>query len=317
VRALVVGYGSVGRRHVDNLRACGAKELVVQRPSGASQPQATEGLRFVSTLAEGLACKPDLAVIASPSSAHAEALEFLLHDGVPCYVEKPPVTSAAAADRVAMALAAADGLVTITGCNLRFLPSLRRLRDRVREGLIGAPVRASFQAGQWLPDWRPGRDYRETYSAHTAHGGGVIFDLIHELDCARWMFGEFDEVRALSGKLSRLEIDSEDVACILLARRDGPLVSVSLDYVSRKPVRRYDIVGDEGTLTWDLGAKELTLGTPAGVQMLDRDPMNFDIASTYLAAMREFVEAVRSGRKASPDLADGLATTRLALRAKV
>ena len=67
---------------------------------------------------------------------------------------------------------------------------------------------------------------------------------------------------------------------------------------------------------WDLGEKELTLGAASGVQVLDRDPANFDMAPTYVAAMREFVDAVRSGRRASPDLADGLASVRLALRAK-
>jgi predicted dehydrogenase len=305
MRALIVGHGSAGQRHADNLRACGISEHFVVRSSGARED-----------LARGISSRPDLAVIASASSAHADALVLLLEAGIPCYVEKPAVTSAADVERVAGLLAARKPLVTLSGCNLRLLPSLRSLHAALGAGRIGRVVRASLQAGQWLPDWRPGRDYRQTYSAHAAQGGGVIFDLIHELDCARWLFGEFDEVRALSGKLSGLEIDAEDAACILLGRRGGPLVSVSLDYVCRRPVRRYEVVGDEGTLTWDLGAKELTLGTASGVEVLDRDPANFDVAATYLAAMREFVDAVRAGRGASPDLADGLASVRLALRAK-
>ncbi len=315
MRALVIGYGSIGRRHAESLRDCdGVSELVCVRSSGKSD--ALNGARVVSSVAEGIAGKPDLAVIANASAAHAETLVTLLSAGVPCYAEKPAVTKEKDALRIETLLAQHADVATLSGCNLRFLPSLRRMHDAIRSGAVGKPVRASLQAGQWLPDWRPGRDYRETYSAHAAQGGGVIFDLIHELDAARWFFGEFDEVRALSGKLSRLEIDAEDTACILLGRRGGPIVSVSLDYVSRRRVRRYEVVGEEGTLTWDLGAMELTLATHSGVEILDRDPASFDVGATYLAAMREFVGAVRAGRRASPDLADGLATVRLALRAK-
>jgi predicted dehydrogenase len=313
VRALIVGFGSAGRRHARNLRACGVGEIVAcARSRGAGEER---GVRFVASVAQGIAAGLDLAIVANASSGHAAALVALLKARVPCYVEKPAVTNRKDAERIRKLLGKSR-VVTLSGCNLRFLPSLRRLRDAVASGAIGRPVRASLQAGQWLPDWRPGRDYRKSYSARATRGGGVIFDLIHELDAARWLFGEFGEVRALKSKLSRLEIDAEDAACILLGRRGGPLVSVGLDYVARRPLRRYEIVGDEGTLTWDLGAKRLVLDTAARTRVLDRDPASFDVAATYLAAMREFVGAVRSGRRASPDLADGLATTRLALKAR-
>jgi predicted dehydrogenase len=315
VRALIVGYGSIGRRHCENLQACGASDIVVVRPRGRPG-DAPARLAFVGSVKEALQRAPDVAVVASPSAAHAEALFALLEARVPCYVEKPAVTAAADLERLSGMLAGAAGLVTMSGCNLRFLPSLERLRDAVKRGVVGKPVRASLQAGQWLPDWRPGRDYRATYSASGAQGGGVLFDLIHELDAARWLFGEFEEVRALGGKLSSLEIDAEDTACVLLGRRGGPVVAVGLDYVSRQRVRRYEIVGDEGTLTWDLAAMRLTLAKCSGTETLDALDENFDVARTYKTAMEAFVTAVRSRKAASPDLADGLASVTLALRVK-
>jgi predicted dehydrogenase len=169
-----------------------------------------------------------------------------------------------------------------------------------------------LQAGQWLPDWRPGRDYRATYSARAQSGGGVIFDLIHEIDAARWLFGEFDQLRSMSAKSSRLAIDAEDSAGILLGRRGGPLVSIGLDYVARPPIRRYEVFGDEGTLTWDLRAHQLTRGE----EVLEADPRSFDLAASYRAAMAEFLSAIKQSRAASPDLADGLNSIDLALQAK-
>jgi hypothetical protein len=317
VRALVVGYGSIAQRHLENLRALGSiREFVVLRPQGRAHG-APPQLRFVTDISEALAAKPDFAVIASPSSAHIEALVPLLEARTPCYVEKPPVTTAQDAARLRVLMSSQrPPPVTLTGCNLRFLPSLRRMRELLRSGVIGQPVRATLQAGQWLPDWRPGRDYRVSYSAKASAGGGVVFDLIHEIDAARWLFGEFDEVRSLAGKFSQLEIDTEDTACLLLGKRTGPIVMVGLDYVSRSRVRRYEVVGDGGTLTWDLAATRLELTTPTRSEVLDADAASFDVAATYMAALREFVSAVGRGAPTSQDLLDGLASTELALRAK-
>lgn len=314
MRALVVGYGSIARRHISNLRALGVEDLLVYRPQG--QPSnAPEGLRFVGDLREGMAAKPDFAVVASPSGAHIDALVPLLQANVACYVEKPPVTAMKDVRRLHKLLKEC-ATVTLTGCNLRFLPSLRRMREAIRAGMIGAPVRASLQAGQWLPDWRPNTDYRRSYSGKLSAGGGVLFDLIHEIDAARWLFGEFDRVLALEGKLSCLEIDAEDTACVLLGRPQGPLVTIGLDYVARQRIRRYDVVGDKATLTWDLSDRRLTLTTAVRTETLAATAADFDVDATYRSAMDEFLSAVKTGAATSQDLLDGLATTELALRAK-
>jgi hypothetical protein len=307
VRALVVGYGSIARRHIESLRAVAeGVEIFVYRPSG---PPADVRLRFVESLEQALEAKPAMAVVASPTATHTESLLPLLKAGIPCYVEKPPVASRVELEQ----LRALKSLpITLTGCNLRFLASLKRLREAARSGAIGTPVRATLQAGQWLPDWRPGTDYRTCYSADARRGGGVILDLIHEIDAARWLFGEFDEVHAVSGKLSRLEIQAEDSAVVALGRKQGPLVAVGLDYVAKPPIRRYEIFGDEGTLTWDLVHGELR----KGAEVLDAEPANFDVRATYRAAMREFVSAVYAGRPTTQDLLDGLRSAELALRAK-
>lgn len=312
--ALVVGFGSIARRHLRNLRALGVEDLLVYRPQGRPANGA-EGPRFVRDLREGMAAEPQLAVIASPSAAHVEALVPLLEAGIPCYVEKPPVTTAVDVQRLRKLLAE-KSVVTLTGCNLRFLPSLRRLRDAIRDGSIGTPVRASLQAGQWLPDWRPQVDYRSSYSARASDGGGVLFDLIHEIDMARFLFGEFDQVLALKGRLSGLQLDAEDTACVLLGKPRGPLVAVGLDYVARQRIRRYDVVGDQGTLVWDLAERRLTVTTARGTTTLTAADADFDVDGTYRSAMGEFVVAAKSGAATSQDLLDGLATTELALRAR-
>ena len=242
---------------------------------------------------------------------------MLMTHGIPCYVEKPVVASWDQLTDVETVLRALPGRpVTLTGCNLRLLPSLDRLRDLLRDGCIGRPVRASLQVGQWLPDWRPGQDYRQSYSAESAQGGGAVLDLIHELDMVRWLFGDFEQVRALGGHHSRLEIRSEDCVVIALDRPGGPVVSVGMDYVARRAVRRYEIIGEEGTLVWDLSARRLELQTAGTVEEIDCGAAAFDIAATYPLTMQMFSEAVVSGESLEQDIQEGLRSARLALRVK-
>ena len=134
---------------------------------------------------------------------------------------------------------------------------------------------------------------------------------------ARWLFGEFDKVMALSGKLSSLDIAAEDTACILLGKNQGgPFVVVSLEYVSRKPVRRYEIVGDQGTLVWDLGSRRLELISQECTDVIECGEHGFDVANTYIMAMSEFLDCVRQGRSTTQDIHEGLKSVELALRAK-
>lgn len=320
MRGLIIGFGSIGKRHAENLRRLQPNlDLLVLRRGEMHDPvERAVGSIRVQQLDDALRAELDFAIIANPSSRHVDVLVPLLEAGVACYVEKPVVTTPRDLERVEEVLGNLKRApVTLVGCNLRFLPSLKLLRQLLVQGKIGQPVRASLQAGQWLPDWRPHQDYRESYCADSARGGGVIFDLIHEIDAARWLLGEFEQVRAMAGKFSQLEIATEDTACILLGKSNGgPIAAISLDYVSRQRMRRYEIVGDAGTLAWDLAAQTLELITPVGVEAIDAGAAGYDVGQTYLQAMTEFLRCVREGLPTSQELQDGLHSTALALRAR-
>lgn len=321
LNVLVAGTGSIGRRHVSSIRTLEPdSRLILLRASGAEDDYSREiGATVVADFGAAARLAPDCIVVATPSFLHTDLVVEALAAGLPAYVEKPVVTNAADLERVAAALARrspADGpLATMCGCNLRFLPSLRAVRDRVRGGAIGRVVRASFQVGQWLPDWRPHADYRLSYSALAARGGGVVLDLVHELDAARWILGDFDRLVALGGHRSHLEIDAEDVAVIALSRDAGPVVAVGLDYIARVPIRRYEFIGEEGTLCWELPARRIELQSTLGAQPVNLDATAYDVSATYLTAMREFLEAVRTHQITSQDLGDGLRSAALAIRA--
>lgn len=317
MRAYITGHGSIARRHADNLRTLVPEAEILLQHTDRELSGALSEARMVRSASEAIEYGVDFAIVASATAIHPEALMSLIPAAVPMYVEKPVVGDRESLDLISATLEEHSYTApTIVGCNLRFLPSLRALQSDVVGGRLGRVVRGLFEAGQWLPDWRPGRDYRSGYSAHSAQGGGVVLDLVHEIDAARWLLGEFDSVTSDLAHRSTLDLQAEDTAGILMSRRSGPLAIVSLDYVSRRPIRRYSIVGEEGTLIWSLADKTLTLHSPTGVEHVPQPDSAFDVSSTYAAAMKEFLEAVHGGHETSQPLSEGIRSVDLALRSK-
>ncbi len=329
MHTLLIGTGAIGQRHLRHLRelAPNGTYTFLRRDHVARGIDATYSPRIVTDLDEALDLSPDFAIVASPSAHHVDVLPKLIGANIPLYVEKPIVISRVEVEAVHAALAGADpGVPRLSGFNFRYLPSLERLRSLIAGGAVGRPVRAHLTAGQWLPDWRPQSDYRESYSAQRALGGGVLFDLIHEIDICRWWFGTPQECRAMIGRFSRLQMDVEDCCTALLGFSGGPLVSIGLDYVARQRLRRYEVIGDEGTAIWDLRERRLVVERSGGVvEVVTSDPDDFDVAKTYPTALFEIVAGIRSfwetgrwpaGLLSRQDLASGLESSQLAIRLK-
>lgn len=318
MRVFVTGAGSIAKRHVHNLVLLAAPCRIVVL---TSQPENRFGnwsidpsiLDVVNSFDEGLAQAPDAVIIASASSMHGRELNAVLERGLPVLVEKPLLTAWQDWDNIASRLDHAHA-ASVLGCNLRYLPALHQLRESLACGIAGRIVRAHLEVGQWLPDWRPTRDFTQSYSANPAAGGGVVFDLVHEIDMALWLMGDLQLVAARGGHLSNLPIAACDTAVALLESQDGTPVTVSLDYVSRAPARRYVFVGDLGTLVFDLQAKNLALHNADGIRALCTDPADFDMSATYQAEMAEWLRAIQgvSPISVSP-LIEGRRATRLML----
>lgn len=329
LHTLVIGTGAIGQRHMRHLRELAPEGTFtfLRRDRSPREIDRTYAPRIATSLDEAMDHRPDLAIVASPSANHIDVLPRLIAADIPLYVEKPIVINLEEVTRVENALAISDPTVPrLSGFNFRYLPSLEKLAALIAGGSLGNPVRAHLSAGQWLPDWRPGTDYRESYSAQRVLGGGVLFDLIHEIDLCRWWFGTPKDCRALIGRFSRLQMDVEDSCSALLGFCGGPLVSIGLDYVARQRLRRYEIVGDEGSAIWDLRERRLVVERAAGVvEIVTSDPKDFDVAETYTKALGELVAGIRAFRTDASwprgllerqDLHSGLDSSRLAIRLK-
>lgn len=316
---VVIGLGSIGRRHATNLHAAhpDARFTFVRRSAEPDEFSQRLGARIVTKLDDIVDDDTDLAILATPSANHIDNLPALIDRGWRLLVEKPIVTSLEDCDAILERLKSAPPAVRVAGFNLRYLPALQTMREQV--GQLGRVVRASFVCGQWLPDWRPGTDYRASYSADAARGGGVELDLSHEFDVARWFFGDLGVDFARGGRFSGLELKANDTSVSVLspAGQDAPLVTVALDYVARRRVRWYEVVGEHGRVEWNLddGLRRYTDGREA--ELVEAPFAPNDISETYVDMLQAVMAASSPNDLGlAQSLTDGLASSRLALEVR-
>lgn len=306
---LIAGLGSIGRRHLANLRRLRPQARIgVWRLHSAPEPLPPAGADAqLTTLAQALEFAPAAAIIAGPASTHLDLARPLADAGVHLLIEKP-----LALDPAGVAELITDcrdrGLVLMTGYNLRYLPSLQAAKASLDAGDIGQILAARAEVGQYLPDWRPGSDYRTGVSAQRALGGGALLELSHELDYLGWIFGPPARVTARGGRFSDLTLDVEDLVELLLEYETPPrLVSVHLDLLQRAPQRACRFIGSTGTLVWDGIADRVDLYRAAtgAWETLPVTPLA-DRNQMYLDELSHFLGCIAQGTQPRVDGAVGL-----------
>ncbi len=313
LKFLMVGFGSIGKRHFDNLRQIEDVEVSILTRRHLNLPDT----KVYSSIEETLHEHFDGVFITNETTLHIPTAIAFAERKCNLFIEKPLSHSLEDIDKLTN-LISRHNLKVMIGCNMRFHPVIRLVSDFVQEGKIGRIISARIEAGEYLPDWRPWRDYRNSYSAKKAGGGGVILDLIHELDYAYWFFGEASKIFSFSGRRSDLEIETEDMAEILIEFQNGTLCEVHLDYIQRCPSRNFKLVGTTGTIYVDLITNEIKIFDVAkGNWETINLNGNFERNKMYLDEVKHFIEYIQ-GRIAEPLIGwkDGVKVLQIALAAK-
>ena len=247
MRVCFAGIGSIARRHIRNLRAIAERRgLDLQLDAYRRNPICVDGIDRVFTTLEELPDHYDAIFITNPTQAHMETLEIMHQKGRGFFIEKPLVALNQIEEAKQFALR--EDKVYYVACPLRYHAVIQYIKSHVRPEDVLA-VRSI--SSSYLPDWRPGQDYRDTYSAHKDLGGGVSIDLIHEWDYLTVLFGWPEHVQSLIGKKSDLEIDSDDFAVYIAEYRDK-IVELHLDYFGRASIRQIVLLTKDETIEGDL-----------------------------------------------------------------
>jgi predicted dehydrogenase len=295
----------------------GVRDIVAFDTQAARRDEAAQlGAKTFESLDALWQRRPAACVITTPTSSHLALALEAARRGCHLFIEKPLSHDWNDVERLLEVVQRRE-LMTLVGCNMRFHPGLRAVRTLLQERAVGRIVSARVEVGQYLPDWHPAEDYRTSYSARRELGGGVILDAIHELDYIRWLIGEVASLTCVTGKLSGLEIETEDTAALLLRFDSGAIGEVHLDYVQRAYSRTCQVIGDEGTIHWDYVAGRVRwYSARARRWQIFSDPSDWEPNCMYVDEMKHFRRCLAG--EAEPELSvfEAAKVLRIALTAK-
>lgn len=284
---LIVGLGSIAAKHITALKLIDEEFNIYALRSKPDSP-IVEGVINVYDLI-GLDIIFDFAVISNPTYLHYHYIELLTAKGIDLFIEKPPVSSLDAIDGLLEKIGVSKNL-TYVACNLRFHPCLQFLKKQLEEK-PGQINEVNVYCGSYLPDWRPGKNFKEIYSANPEMGGGVHLDLFHELDYTTWLFGLPNKSQSVFKNISSLEIEAVDYANYILEYNDFT-ASIILNYYRRKPKREIEVVFDNDTWTIDLIKNEIR--NDAGDYLFKAS--SFNVKETYVLQLEYFINCLRKNQ---------------------
>ena len=316
MNVLVIGFGSIGRRHVGNLVNHDDVEKIIvyskinEHINGTYKKDITMINAAETNLSAAVdECNPDFVIIANETYKHMDTAITLAQKGLHLFIEKPLSHNLEKMD-VLKDIVRKRNLQLFIAYNLRFLPAIEYLREQIRGGALGDLYFAQIEAGQYLPSWRPDTDYAACYSADEKRGGGVALDLSHEVDYMRYLFGEPQSWKTIKSKASNLKINAEDIFAGIYKYSNGFICQVHMDYLQEKPKRAIRVVGSKGQIFCDLIEKHIDVQTSGQKTRLTENNF-FNTAETYKTELAHFIAALGSGSPVAISFDDGIKTLEL------
>ena len=245
---------SIGRRHFRVIRQYWPliDIAVLRSGNGSDCPEAELAKHVFYNFDEAAAWSPDAAIIANPAIEHLTIALKLARLGVPLLIEKPVGSGLESFEDWNKLLHLSKDIPIVVAYVLRHDPCADFVKDQLQLGVLGKLIEADFYCGSWLPDWRPGYDYRQSVSSRRDLGGGVLLELSHEIDMAHWLMGPINHDFTLLDHSDLLEISVEDKATIIGRSVDNCFVSIRLNFCTKPSRRNLSLRGSLGEIHWDL-----------------------------------------------------------------
>jgi predicted dehydrogenase len=256
LKIVVVGYGSIGKRHVQNLLKIPNTEIIICTKQ-KNEISSTK-IKIFNSLSECINEKPDVGIITNESSFHVQTAILLANAGIDLFIEKPLSNSLKDCKEL-LKIIKKKKLITQIGCQLRFHKCIKKIKEVIVKKKLGKIISIKVECGSYLPDWHPHEDYKKSYAAKNELGGGVVLTNIHEIDYMYWFLGKVKEVISITGNYSDLKISADDFSTGILKFDNGVIGEFHLDYFQKPEYRYCKIIGTEGTMTWDSEINEVKI----------------------------------------------------------
>ena len=315
-KVLIVGYGSIGNRHLENFLQFKDIQLTVYTKRNDTQLLKKKGIKVSDSLNECLKENPNIGVIANETSLHVPTAIKLAKAGLDLFLEKPLSNSLKDVEKL-HAIVKKKKLITQMGCNLRFHPCIKKIKSLIEQQKIGRIISAQVKSCSYLPDYHPWEDYRKGYAARKDLGGGVLLTQIHEIDYMYWLFQEVENVISMSGKLSDLDITAEDYVSSLLKFKNKIIGELHMDYFQRPDFRSCKIRGTKGEIYWNSDNNSVNIYRMDKKRWkTELEVKNYQRNFSYAEQLKHFLKCVKQRKETINDIEQGIDTLKIALAMK-
>ena len=314
-KILVIGYGSIGRRHVENLLSISDLEIIVCTKRNDIK-KLKKRVKVYSTLKQCLKEKPDMGIVSNETSLHVQTAIKLAKEGLDLFLEKRLSSSLKDVKKL-HTIVKKKKLIIQMGCNLRFHPCIKKIKNMVDQQKIGKIISAQVQTCSYLPDYHPWENYRRGYAARKDLGGGIILTQIHEIDYMYWLFQEVENVISMSGKFSDLDVNVEDYAASLLRFKNKIIGELHMDYFQRPDFKSCQIRGTKGEIYWDSDNNCVNIYDMNKKRWkTELEVKNYQRNFSYVEELKHFLKCVKQKKETINDLEQGIDTLKIALAIK-
>lgn len=316
MKILVVGCGSIGERHIKNLIDISSHNIIAFDTS-KERLDVIKGHYDVETCDNIERCFDygvDAVIVCTPPNSHIQIADLAITHDAHVFIEKPISDRLDNLDEL-IKKAANNQKIILVGYCFRFSEGLKIVKNLIDSGKLGRILSIKAEFGQYLPDWRPWQNYRQSYTAKKELGGGIILDGSHEIDYLYWLVGDVREVFCFADKISDLEVETEDIAEILLRFSNGVVGEIHLDFIQRAYSRNCKIIGEKGTLIWNFGEHKVSIYLADSNEWKIYN-VDADVNLMYIEEMKHFLQCIDGLSIPIIDATQGKRVLEIALAAK-
>lgn len=315
MKILLVGIGSIGKRHLGILMDMGMNDIVIcdKQTARIEEVQNTyPGIRGSDNYVEALKEDFDVVFICTPPHIHTDILAKAVDRGCHVFCEKPLAMDLKGLDEINRK-ATQKNLIIMVGYIYRFCAPIQKIKEILDSGMLGKIYSARTIISLYLPDWHPWEDYRDFFLSHKALGGGALLEESHATDYIKWLMGDVKAVSCINKKLSDLEMDAEDMTIINLEFENNSIGTIHIDLLGRVLRKETEFMGEKGTVIWDGERGLVRLFTVEKGEWQE-----FELAFTpdaYNKQLKHFFDCITEGCEPLTPLGDGIETLRICMAA--
>ena len=290
MKFLIVGGGSIGQRHLSNLKHLGYNELFCYKRNVSKEFEQKFQCKVLTQFSEVTSLQPDAIVICNPTSLHIEWVNIANELKFHVFVEKPLTYSKEQLDYIKNKWESKS--VFFIGFMMRYHPLVQKIKELIDTDIIGKVYSARLEFGSWLPYWHPWEDYKTSYASKKNMGGGVINTITHELDLVQYFFGNPISMKSKKANFDFLDIEVEEIAESILIYEDK-LVTLHVDFLQKDYDRNIKILGEKGRIIWDWHTNKVDVKLHKDTEE-EHELNDFDVNQLYIDEMKDFINLIEN-----------------------